>query len=57
MDKEDKNSIKSILICGGGTAGHIYPAIAILEFIKEKYPYSRLIFVGTKRGMELHDHR
>ncbi len=52
MDKEDKNSIKSILICGGGTAGHIYPAIAILEFIKEKYPYSRLIFVGTKRGME-----
>ncbi|MBE3090306.1 MAG: glycosyltransferase, partial [Actinobacteria bacterium] len=52
MGKEDKDSIKSILICGGGTAGHIYPAIAILEFIKEKYPYSRLIFVGTKRGME-----
>jgi len=40
MGKEDK-TIKSILICGGGTAGHIYPAIAILEFIKEKYPYSR----------------
>ncbi len=52
MDKKDKNSIKSILICGGGTAGHIYPAIAIVEFIKEKYPYSRLLFVGTKRGME-----
>jgi UDP-N-acetylglucosamine--N-acetylmuramyl-(pentapeptide) pyrophosphoryl-undecaprenol N-acetylglucosamine transferase len=52
MDKEDKNSIKSILICGGGTAGHIYPAIAILEFIKEKYPYNRLIFIGTKKGME-----
>jgi len=51
MGKEDK-TIKSILICGGGTAGHIYPAIAILEFIKEKYPYSRLLFVGTKRGME-----
>ena len=51
MDREDK-TIKSILICGGGTAGHIYPAIAILEFIKEKYPYSRLLFVGTKRGME-----
>jgi UDP-N-acetylglucosamine--N-acetylmuramyl-(pentapeptide) pyrophosphoryl-undecaprenol N-acetylglucosamine transferase len=51
MGKEGK-TIKSILICGGGTAGHVYPAIAILEFIKEKYPYSRLLFVGTKRGME-----
>lgn len=52
MSKEDKNYRKSILICGGGTAGHIYPAIAILEFIREKYPYSRLLFIGTKKGME-----
>ncbi|MCL4415190.1 MAG: undecaprenyldiphospho-muramoylpentapeptide beta-N-acetylglucosaminyltransferase [Actinobacteria bacterium] len=52
MDKENRNSIKSILICGGGTAGHIYPAVAISEFIKEKYPYIRQVFVGTKRGME-----
>lgn len=52
MDKEYKKSIKSILICGGGTAGHIYPAMAILEFIRERYPYCRLVFVGTKRGME-----
>jgi UDP-N-acetylglucosamine--N-acetylmuramyl-(pentapeptide) pyrophosphoryl-undecaprenol N-acetylglucosamine transferase len=52
MSKEDKNYGKNILICGGGTAGHIYPAIAILELIKEKYPYIRLLFIGTKRGME-----
>jgi len=52
MGKEDESSMKNILICGGGTAGHIYPAVAIMGFIKEKYPHSRLIFVGTKRGME-----
>lgn len=43
---------KKILICGGGTAGHIYPAVSIIEHIKKKYPDCRLLFVGTKKGME-----
>ncbi len=37
---------------GGGTAGHINPAIAIAEKIKEMEPDSEILFVGGKNGME-----
>ncbi|MBC7333521.1 MAG: undecaprenyldiphospho-muramoylpentapeptide beta-N-acetylglucosaminyltransferase [Actinobacteria bacterium] len=43
---------KKILICGGGTAGHIYPAVAIIEHIRKNYPATKLVYVGTERGME-----
>ncbi len=41
-----------IIMTGGGTGGHIYPAIAIADKIKRKHPEAEIIFVGTKRGME-----
>ncbi len=41
-----------ILIAGGGTGGHIYPAIAIANRIREEYPDWEILFVGTKRGLE-----
>ncbi len=41
-----------ILLTGGGTAGHINPAIAIANYIKEKEPNSEILFIGTKEGME-----
>ncbi len=41
-----------ILLTGGGTAGHINPAIAIANYIKEKEPESEFLFVGTERGLE-----
>lgn len=40
------------LIAGGGTAGHINPAIAIANKIKEQDPSAEILFAGTKRGME-----
>ena len=43
---------KRILICGGGTAGHVYPAVAIIENIKSYCPNCKLLFAGTKSGME-----
>lgn len=43
---------KRILICGGGTAGHVYPAIAIIEEIRASYPEVELLYVGTAKGME-----
>jgi len=41
-----------VLITGGGTGGHIYPAIAIANKIKEEIKNSDILFVGTKRGLE-----
>ena len=40
------------LIAGGGTAGHINPAIAIANKIKKENPDAEILFAGTKRGME-----
>lgn len=41
-----------IMFVGGGTAGHINPAIAVAGYIKENYPDCRISYIGTKKGME-----
>lgn len=41
-----------VLISGGGTAGHINPAIAIATKIKEIDPAAKILFVGTTKGLE-----
>lgn len=41
-----------ILIAGGGTGGHIYPAIAIAQAIQEINPSCPVAFVGTHQGLE-----
>ncbi|WP_053956892.1 undecaprenyldiphospho-muramoylpentapeptide beta-N-acetylglucosaminyltransferase [Inediibacterium massiliense] len=41
-----------VLISGGGTGGHIYPAIAIANKIKEEIKGVEILFVGTKKGLE-----
>ncbi len=43
----------NILISGGGTGGHIYPAIAIANEIKVRYPNANILFVGAKGKMEM----
>jgi len=43
--------MRAILSCGG-TGGHIYPAIAIADKIMEREPDSKILFIGTKKGME-----
>lgn len=42
-----------IIISGGGTGGHIYPAIAIAKAWNEKYPESEVLFVGAEGKMEM----
>src|SRR5665647_1789158 len=37
---------------GGGTGGHIYPAIAIADRIKKEHKDAEILFVGTERGLE-----
>ncbi len=41
-----------VLMTGGGTSGHVNPAIAIAESIKKNFPGSEIAFVGTPRGIE-----
>lgn len=42
-----------IIIAGGGTGGHIFPAIAIANALKEKNPLVDILFVGAKGKMEM----
>ncbi len=41
-----------VIFAGGGTGGHLFPAIAMAEEFKRRYPESEIAFVGTKRGLE-----
>ena len=41
-----------VIMTGGGTGGHIYPAIAIANKIMERTNDSEILFVGTRRGLE-----
>ncbi len=42
-----------IIISGGGTGGHIYPAIAIADALKKREPLIDILFVGAKGKMEM----
>ena len=42
-----------IIISGGGTGGHIYPAIAIANTFKERHPDAEILFVGATGKMEM----
>lgn len=46
------NSLR-VIISGGGTGGHIFPAIAIANALKEKFPGCEILFVGAKGRMEM----
>ncbi len=41
---------KKIIICSGGTGGHIYPALAIVEAIRDNYPLCEILFISSKKG-------
>ncbi len=41
-----------VIVCAGGTGGHIYPALAIINKIKEKEPNSTFLYIGTHNRME-----
>ena len=41
-----------VVVSAGGTGGHIYPALAIINKIKEKEPNSEFLYIGTTDRME-----
>lgn len=41
-----------LMVSGGGTGGHIYPALALIERLKQVDPQTEVLYVGTSRGLE-----
>ncbi len=44
---------KRFILSGGGTGGHIYPAVAIANGLKERFPDCEILFVGASDKMEM----
>ena len=42
-----------IIVSGGGTGGHIFPALSIADAIKRKHPTAKILFVGANNRMEM----
>lgn len=47
-----KNNLRFV-ISGGGTGGHIFPAIAIADALKRRFPEAEILFIGAKGRMEM----
>src|SRR5215471_12058479 len=43
---------ETFVLAGGGTGGHVFPAIAIAREIRRRRPGARILFVGTRKGFE-----
>jgi UDP-N-acetylglucosamine--N-acetylmuramyl-(pentapeptide) pyrophosphoryl-undecaprenol N-acetylglucosamine transferase len=41
-----------VMIAGGGTGGHLFPGIAVAQEVRRRSPASKVLFVGTARGIE-----
>lgn len=41
-----------LIVCGGGTGGHIYPALAIADYFKSKNDDTEVLYIGGKGGIE-----
>ncbi|MFA8450834.1 MAG: undecaprenyldiphospho-muramoylpentapeptide beta-N-acetylglucosaminyltransferase [Bacteroidales bacterium] len=50
--KDERRNIK-VVLSGGGTGGHIFPALAIAERIKKELPSAQFLFIGAKGKMEM----
>jgi len=44
--------MKRLLLAGGGTGGHLFPAIAVARAFRAEQPAGEVLFVGTERGIE-----
>jgi UDP-N-acetylglucosamine--N-acetylmuramyl-(pentapeptide) pyrophosphoryl-undecaprenol N-acetylglucosamine transferase len=43
---------KRIVLAGGGTGGHLYPALAVADELRRRHPHASIVFVGARRGLE-----
>ncbi len=47
------NALRRVVISGGGSGGHVFPAIAIANAIRAKFPKVEILFVGAKGKIEM----
>ena len=47
------SGVKNFIIAGGGTGGHIFPAVAIANAIKKSSPHANILFIGAIGKMEM----
>ena len=52
-DGKNPDQVLRFILSGGGTGGHIYPAIAIANELKKRHPNAEFLFVGAKDRMEM----
>lgn len=55
MKQENKNTKQPlrVLVSGGGTGGHIFPALSIANEVRRRYPEAEILFVGAEGRMEM----
>lgn len=53
MKEHQKSKQPRLIVSGGGTGGHIFPAIAIADAFKRRHPDAEILFVGAKGRMEM----
>ena len=53
METTQKSKSPRLIVSGGGTGGHIFPAIAIADAFKHRHPDAEILFVGAKGKMEM----
>lgn len=53
METTQKSNSPRLIVSGGGTGGHIFPAIAIADAFKRRHPDAEILFVGAKGKMEM----
>lgn len=53
MKKEINSKSPKVIISGGGTGGHIFPAIAIADTLKKRFRDADILFIGAKNHMEM----
>lgn len=44
--------IERVVVAGGGTGGHLFPGIAVVEELRRRNPHVKVRFIGTQRGIE-----
>ena len=45
-------TIKRIVLSGGGTGGHIYPALSLYKVLQQHYPEVECLYIGSSKGLE-----